>query len=218
MEYKREFKYPAIYRHFNGLLYSSIGISTPKNLEHKKSSFLYSEFNYMDKDESIVIYEDMHGEKFHNQSLENQELALLISLYPNEKGEFIQYAKPIKSFLSYVEKGEYYSNTLKFEQLLEQGINSEWIYEKRKVLEDIFNDKNSKKKVYYKENWIKSNYESEYCNFYYYDCEDGSIWNSRVERINNKWLSQLDNGEMLCEKVGKIPKSINENILIYINR
>lgn len=109
---KREVKYPAVYRHFKGKYYATMGVSKPIDVKTLQTMFNNNSeiINYVDlsvqhteKNENIALLKihDFYWCHLNEQSKEN--LVIYKSLYDNH----IAYARPIDMFLSEVDRKKY---------------------------------------------------------------------------------------------------------------
>lgn len=114
----RELKYPAIYKHFKNKFYATMGVSNYIDIEEFKEVLNKEDltvFNlpsvsveYTESGENIVSVN--YKEKWYHFDVCQEDLTLYKSLYDN-KGI---YGRPLKMFLSEVDKEKYPEVTQKY--------------------------------------------------------------------------------------------------------
>lgn len=100
----RELKYPAIYKHFKGQYYATIGISIPTPVNHYGNPLKFVEFaRHTEIDESIGICFD--DEKYIHRCDESKDILIIYRpLYLNNRK---LYAIPLEMFMSEVDREKY---------------------------------------------------------------------------------------------------------------
>ncbi|NCI19742.1 DUF1653 domain-containing protein [Clostridium botulinum] len=102
---KRELIYPAIYKHFKGKYYATIGVSNPIPLGYEDDFPLHADFMTIYHTETnkelIAVY--MNEKWYHFKEDYDDSLVLYKSLYDN----YFTYARPKPMFLSEVDHRKY---------------------------------------------------------------------------------------------------------------
>ena len=95
----RKLQYPAIYKHFKGMYYASMGISEP--IENVEGMTEVLEIKHTELGTKFMIYKK--DDKFYHDVKESTDtLAIYRSLY--DAGS---YGRPLEMFLSKVDKEKY---------------------------------------------------------------------------------------------------------------
>jgi len=102
---KREFKYPAIYKHFKGKKYIVLGVSTPVTYDDllKCHYMIPNVCKHTETKKDILIYEFKDNERYHFKTMCESKLVIYMALYNN----FQMYVRPYNMFLSEVDKEKY---------------------------------------------------------------------------------------------------------------
>ena len=128
----RKLQYPAIYKHFKGMHYATMGISEPvKNVEGMTEVL---EIKHTELGTRFMIYKK--DDKFyHNEKESTDTLAIYRSLY--DAGS---YGRPLEMFLSKVDKEKYrFANQEYRLELVEILNNDEKVEDRAKNIIDKFN-------------------------------------------------------------------------------
>ena len=128
----RKLQYPAIYKHFKGMYYATMGISEP--VENVEGMTEVLEIKHTELGTRFMIYKK--DDKFyHNEKESTDALAIYRSLY--DAGS---YGRPLEMFLSKVDKEKYrFANQEYRLELVEILNNDEKVEDRAKNIIDKFN-------------------------------------------------------------------------------
>ena len=128
----RKLQYPAIYKHFKGMYYATMGISKPTNSTEGMTEVL--EIKHTELGTRFIIYKK-DNDFYHNEKDSSDILAIYRSLY--DAGS---YGRPLEMFLSKVDKEKYRFATQEYRlELVEILNNDEKVEERAKNIIDKFN-------------------------------------------------------------------------------
>ena len=128
----RKLQYPAIYKHFKGMYYASMGISEP--IENVEGMAEVLEIKHTELGTKFMIYKK--DDKFYHDIKESTDtLAIYRSLY-----DVGSYGRPLEMFLSKVDKEKYrFANQEYRLELVEILNNDEKVEDRAKNIIDKFN-------------------------------------------------------------------------------
>ena len=128
----RKLQYPAIYKHFKGMYYATMGISKPTNSTEGMTEVL--EIKHTELGTRFMIYKK-DNDFYHNEKDSSDTLAIYRSLY--DAGS---YGRPLEMFLSKVDKEKYrFANQEYRLELVEILNNDEKVEDRAKNIIDKFN-------------------------------------------------------------------------------
>ena len=128
----RKLQYPAIYKHFKGMYYATMGISKPTNSTEGMTEVL--EIKHTELGTRFMIYKK-DNDFYHNEKDSSDTLAIYRSLY--DAGS---YGRPLEMFLSKTDKEKYRFATQEYRlELVEILNNDEKVEERAKNIIDKFN-------------------------------------------------------------------------------